>query len=389
MKALFMLLLMALSFTGGLYFNREWLPGRQKGGMAVREVRPAADVRPVSSSSPEESGPAARNNFLVKAVDRASPSVVFIGVTQIQVVRNQFFEDPFFRQFFPPSIREYRSMGSGVIVTENGYIVTNYHVVENASKIEVHLQDGRSFTAESKGVDPYTDLAVLKINETNLPAIRMAQNDSLMIGEWAIAIGNPFGGLIRDNKPTVTVGVISAVNREFTMESGIGTKYRSMIQTDAAINPGNSGGALINSTGELIGINTFIFSQNNSGSVGVGFAIPVIRVKKTLREIIKYGKIRAFTTGISVQDINQIMAQSLGLKLDYGVIINQVDKNSPAKKAGLKPGDIILKVDNYDVSDSRGISELINQYLPGDEVELTILRDGDEKKIRLLLEAKE
>ncbi|OGS37015.1 MAG: hypothetical protein A2293_02115 [Elusimicrobia bacterium RIFOXYB2_FULL_49_7] len=345
-------------------------------------MTPVNAVDPSTSTNP-------RRNFLVQAVEKASPSVVFIGVTQIQVVRSPFYDDPFFRQFFPPSYQEFRSMGSGVLVTENGYIVTNYHVVDQANRIEIHLQDGRSFQASLKGADPYTDLAILKINAPHLPAISLAENDSLMIGEWSIAIGNPFGALIKDNKPTVTVGVISAVKRDFTRESGIGTRYRSMIQTDAAINPGNSGGALINVLGELIGINTFIFSQNNSGNVGVGFAIPVGRVNKTLKEIIRYGKIRSFYTGISVQNIDQIIAQHLGLKQPMGVLINRIEKNSPGKKGGLKTGDVILRVDDYEVINTESINDLFNQYLPSDTVGLMILRDKKETLKNLVLESRE
>ncbi|MFH0920452.1 MAG: trypsin-like peptidase domain-containing protein, partial [Fibrobacterota bacterium] len=282
---------------------------------------------------------------------------------------------------------EYRSMGSGVIVTEKGHIVTNYHVVENASTIEVHLSDGRKAAAKVLGADPYTDLAIIKIDGNGLPAIPVCPNDSIYIGEWAVAIGNPFGALIRDNQPTVTVGVVGAVGREFTRESGI--KYTNMIQTDAAINPGNSGGALVNCLGELIGINTFIISPGGTGNIGLGFAIPAGRAMKTLKEIIQYGKIRSFYTGISIQDINQIMAHSLGLKSAYGVIVNRLEKNSPGARAGLKVGDIILKVNGKEALDEATITDTFNQFLPGDRVTLTVFRDGNEKKIDLLLESRE
>jgi S1-C subfamily serine protease len=217
----------------------------------------------------------------------------------------------------------------------------------------------------------------------------MCPNDSIYIGEWVMAIGNPFGAMIKDNRPTVTMGVVSAVGREFTRESGIGSKYKNMIQTDAAINPGNSGGALINCYGELIGINTFIFTQNNSGSVGVGFAIPAERVRKTLKEVIRYGKIRSFYTGISVQDIDQIMAQSLGLDTRKGVIVNNIEKRSPGAKAGLKVGDVILHVNQYEITNSDVIAEVFNQFLPGDKIRLEIMRGKKRRTVTLKLESKE
>lgn len=325
-----------------------------------------------------------RNNSMVKAINQASMSVVFIGVTQIKVVNNQFFDDPFFRQFFPPAVNEYRSMGSGVILSEKGHIVTNYHVVENASSIEVHLADGRQYKAKLLGADEYTDLAIIKIEETGLPAIKIVPNDSLYIGEWAVAIGNPFGALIKDNRPTVTTGVISAYGREFTRESGI--QYRNMIQTDAAINPGNSGGALINCLGELIGINTFIISPSGQGNIGLGFAIPASRAMKTLKEILQYGKIRSFYTGISIQNLTPYIAASLGLKSTRGVIVNSIEKKSPGERAGIEVGDVIIKANNSDISDQVSISEVFNQFLPGDDVVLTVIRKGKEVKLTLVLE---
>lgn len=325
-----------------------------------------------------------RNNSMVQAIDKASKSVVFIGVTQIKVVNNPFYDDPFFRQFFPPAINEYRSMGSGVILTDKGHIVTNYHVIENASNIEVHLADGRQYKASLLGADLYTDLAIIKIDDKGLPAIKVVPNDSLYIGEWAVAIGNPFGALIKDNRPTVTTGVISAYGREFTRESGI--KYNNMIQTDAAINPGNSGGALVNCFGELIGINTFIISPSGQGNIGLGFAIPASRAMKTLKEILQYGKIRSFYTGISIQNLTPYIAGSLGLKSTRGVIINNVEKKSPGDRAGLEVGDVIIKANNSEIVDQYSITDIFNQFLPGDEVLLSVIRKGKEVKLTLVLE---
>ncbi len=351
-----------------------------------RETVNTDSIRKVNFGIEEQSA-ISRNNSMVRAINEASKSVVFIGVTQIRVINNPFFEDPFFRQFFPPAVNEYRSMGSGVIFTDKGHIITNYHVVENASKIEVHLPDGKQFEGKLLGADLYTDLAIIKIEGNGLPAIKVATNDSLYIGEWAVAIGNPFGALIKDNRPTVTSGVISAYGREFTRQSGI--KYTNMIQTDAAINPGNSGGALINCLGELIGINTFILSPNQQGSVGVGFAIPASRAMKTLREILKYGKIRSFYTGISIQNLTPHISGSLGLKSTKGVIINGVAKNSPGAKAGLKVGDVIIKANGSEIIDQLSITTVFNQLLPGDLVLLTIIREKKELVVSLFLEGVE
>jgi serine protease Do len=388
MKALFFPALLALAFAGG-YFIREreggfpFVKARPNGRLAITPL-PAQAVR--VALGPDQDVALQRRNALVQAISRASPSVVFIGVTQIRIVNSPLFDDPFFRQFFPPSVSEFRSMGSGVILTDQGHIVTNYHVIENATKIEVHLPDGRKFDGQLLGADPYTDIAVVQINASGLPAIPVCRDDSLYIGEWAAAIGNPFGAIMRDNRPTVTVGVISACGREFTRESGI--KYSNMIQTDAAINPGNSGGALVNCLGELIGINTFIISPSGAGSIGMGFAIPVGRVMKTLKEIVKYGKVRGLNTGVSIQNLNPYIASSLGLPNAAGVIINNVAKKSPGDIAGLKVGDVIIRVNRQEVGDIDAVSDIFSQFLPGDTMRVTILRDRKEKEFSLVLESK-
>lgn len=386
MRFFIFLFFIIAAFGGGYYFHH-YAEVNLFSKAKVSDSQPAApeSIKPVSFGSAGDR--AERNNAMVQAVDKAARSVVFIGVTQIKIVNNAFFDDPFFRQYFPPSIREFRSMGSGVILTDKGHIITNYHVVENASKIEVHLTDGRRFDAELLGADPYTDLAVIKINEKGLPAIQVCPNDSLYIGEWAVAIGNPFGALIRDSRPTVTAGVISAYGREFTRESGI--KYTNMIQTDAAINPGNSGGALINCMGELIGINTFILSPSGAGNIGLGFAIPAGRAMRTLKEVVQYGKVRSFKTGVSIQNMNAYIASSLGLKSETGVIVNGIEKGSPGAKAGLKIGDVIIKANKQEVTDEVSILDIFNQFLPGDKVPLVVLRDRKEKEIVLTLESKD
>jgi len=330
-----------------------------------------------------------RQNAIVRAVERATPSVVFIGVTQIRKVRS-FINDPFFRQFFPPTYKKYESMGSGVIVDKTGLVVTNHHVIQGASEIKVKLFDGRVFLAEVIGDDPAVDLAILKIKGKKLPVMEMGSSKDLMLGEWAIAIGNPFSELISDSKPSVTVGVVSAVNREFKLETFLQEEisYRKMIQTDAAINPGNSGGALVNTLGKLIGINTFIFTKGG-GSVGVGFSIPVERIKRILKEIREHGRIRQFWSGLTVHDIDRDLAQALGLEEMIGVIVNRVERGSPGKKAGIKRGDVILEVDGTTVKNASHIIDLLGDYYVNDQVPVKINRKGKLiKKTMILMELK-
>lgn len=316
-----------------------------------------------------------RINSTVLAVKKTIPAVVFIGVTKQKIYKDQFFDDPFFWQFFPPTIKEFQQMGSGVIMNPNGYIVTNYHVVQNSHKISVYLNNGKKYKAKLIGYDTYTDLAILKIKESKLPYIKaMDANDKLMLGETAIAIGNPLGSLKSDKKPTVTKGVVSAIGREFKLESDI--QYIDMIQTDASINPGNSGGALINADGKLIGINTFIFSpQGSKGSVGIGFAIPVNRVLKVLKEVVKYGRVRSFETGMSITPITRVLAAQLGLESLNGVLISRIRKNSPAYNAKLKVGDVVYKADNYFLHNITEVEKIFKNYFVGDKLQLTILRN--------------
>src|SRR3989339_295800 len=331
MKTALVLILLCTAFFSGVAANRYFI-GKNPGATQTNAQSAAEEpgLMRVAGGQGTEGPVVRRFNEYVQAIGKASPSVVFIGVTQVRIYANPLFNDPFFRQFFPPYVQEFQSMGSGVIVTASGHIITNYHVIENASRIEVHCQSGATYEAKGVGSDPFTDLAVIKIEGKGLPAITMCPNDSIYIGEWTAAIGNPFGGLIDDNKPTVTVGVVSAMGRQFTRESGIGTKYKDMIQTDAAINP-----------------------------------------------------------GISVQNINEVIAQSMGLKDVRGVIINGVEKKSLGARAGLATGDIITQVDRYKVFDTASIQEIFNQYLPGDTATVFFVRNRKEKQARLAIEATE
>jgi len=305
-----------------------------------------------------------RRNAIVRAAQKVGPAVVSISVTQIRVYRRSpfLFSDPFIDQFFPELRREYRqrikSMGSGFIIDKEGHILTNEHMVEDATQIVVNLPDGRQFPGKIQGSDPITDLAVLKIEAKDLPVAPLGDSDDMIIGEWAIAIGNPFGFLISDSKPTVTVGVISAVNRDFEPRGG--HVYQGMIQTDAAINPG--------------------------GSLGIGFAIPINTAKKVIRELLRYGRVRQIWTGLRVQRVDRLIAQSLGLPQAEGVIISHIDQRSPGEKAGLKVGDVITEVDGHLVRDEKEIREVFYTAQVGDEFKLNVWREGKTLEKRLKVE---
>jgi serine protease Do len=329
-----------------------------------------------------------RVNAIVLAAQKVSPAVVSIIVTQTRIVSYEPFDlfgfDDFFRDFFPRhSFRqEVKSMGSGVIIDPRGYIVTNAHVVNNATKIRVTLPDNRSFEAEIIALDTDRDLALLKINGTGLPVATLGNSDDLLIGEWAIAIGNPFGFLIEDAQPTVTVGVISALHRDIRAGSAGGI-YTDMIQTDAAINPGNSGGPLVNALGEVIGINTFIFSHAG-GSEGVGFARPINEVKRFVNEALgqapesDYEKY-ATRIGAVVADITPALRRRFGLAHTRGVVVVAVPENSLAAKLGLMPGDVILIYQGKVVNSARNFKERLEKA--GASIDLVIDRRGEQLRI--------
>ncbi len=333
-----------------------------------------------------------RVNAIVLAAQRVSPAVVSVVVTQTRVVSYDPFGlwefDDFFRDFFPRHTfrQEIKSMGSGVIVDPQGHIVTNAHVVRNATKIRVTLPDNRGFDAKLVAIDTDRDLALLQITGENLPVAPLGNSDDLMIGEWAIAIGNPFGFLIEDAQPTVTVGVISALHRD--IKSGTsGALYTDMIQTDAAINPGNSGGPLVNAIGEVIGINTFILSHAG-GSEGVGFARPINEVKRFINEALGQttADFERFTTriGAVVADINPSLRNRFGLTYSKGVVVISVQQGSTAEKIGLLPGDVILAAYGKAVTSARSLKERLERTGPA--IDLVINRQGEQ--LRILYHAK-
>ena len=324
-----------------------------------------------------------RRTSIVSAVERAGPAVVSIVAT-FKMQRRGFssmFENEFLGHFVVPRLytREEPNTGSGVIVDDSGYIVTNAHVVQlgdlTAQRIRAVLTDGRSLACSLVGVDIMSDLAVLHVDDEALPVAPLGRSDDLMTGEWAITIGNPLGLAIEDARPAVAVGVVSAVGRDFGRQQGSRTVYRDMIQTDATINPGNSGGPLVNALGEVIGINTFILSESG-GSEGVGFAIPIDRVRRVVDELIQYGNLRRGWTGLSVIDITEYVAQELEIENRLGVLVNEIDPESPAAQAGIRVMDVIRTINGEAISSYPDAREALYGSLVGDSIELEVEREG-------------
>jgi serine protease DegQ len=309
------------------------------------------------------------------AAKKAMPSVVNIFTSKkIKTPRHPLSNDPLFRYFFgegSETDQHASSLGSGVIVSSEGYILTNYHVVESADEIEVALADGRKVSAKTIGADPETDIAVLKIKLENVPAITFGNTDQVKVGDIVLAIGNPFGV-----GQTVTMGIISALGRN---RLGINT-FENFIQTDAAINPGNSGGALVDVQGNLIGLNSAIYSRSG-GSLGIGFAIPVSTVKQMMEQIIKNGGVTRGWIGVEVQDITPEIADSFKLMNAKGVLISGVLRNGPADQAGIKPGDILMAINEKEITDSAKMLDMVSSLTPGQTAHLRILRS--QKKIEL------
>ncbi|UCD91157.1 MAG: Do family serine endopeptidase [Desulfobacterales bacterium] len=322
-----------------------------------------------------------RENAVVRAVRKVSPVVVNISTEfEVRTRTNPFsgfgfdsYFDSFFRDFFEPGFeRRYKrtSLGSGVIIDgKRGFILTNEHVIKKTGAINVVLKDGREFSAHIVGADPDSDLAVLRITSKKpLPGIEMGDSDDIMIGETVFAIGNPFGF-----SNTVTTGVISATNRSFRVGD---TAYHDFIQTDASINPGNSGGPLLNINGDLIGINTAIYAK----AQGIGFAIPINKAKRIVSDLIKYGEVVHAWIGITVQKIDKRLSQYLNLSENKGVLVQKVEKSSPAHKAGISNGDIILSVGKTTIYSEKDYQAVRRDFAEGKTIDINILRDGKEKR---------
>lgn len=336
-----------------------------------------------------------RRTVITETVASASPAVVGINVTEIRQYRdpfvNPFFDDPFFRQFFGgdrTTSRKVKGLGSGFIISPDGYILTNDHVAGNAVEVVVTLTGGKHANAKVIGSDPVSDICLLKIDESDLPFLALGNSNDILIGEWVIALGNPFGLFDLNDKPTVTVGVVSATG--MNLDPVNNRYYLNMIQTDASINGGNSGGPLLNSVGEVIGINTLIFSAGGGqGSIGLGFAIPINKVKKIVDEIKQKGKIdRDFYTGISVQNIDEAISKYFKLESTKGVIITKVENGSPAARAGLEMGDIIFQIDNFKINNEKTLVGVIQEFRTNQTVTLKMLRNNKEITRNIKLESR-
>jgi serine protease DegQ len=340
----------------------EWLAWRAQ-VVEVREAVPGGAAMVPATSAP-------RVLSFSEAARKATPSVVNISATRQVQRRNPLADDPAFQRFFglnlPPETQ--MSLGSGVIVSREGYILTNDHVVEGAPDIQVTLHDGRTVAARIVGTDPDTDLAVVRISASGLTPMTFGQSDQARVGDVVLAIGDPFSV-----GQTVTMGIISAVGRELGSQSPFG----SFIQTDAAINPGNSGGALVDTSGNLIGINTLIFSRSG-GYQGIGFAIPVSLAKRVMEQIIETGSVTRGWFGVDVADITAELAESLGLKGTRGAIVGAIERSSPAEKGGLKLGDVIVAINGRAVPDVTTALNAIAEVPPGKTVPVKVIRRNQE-----------
>ena len=319
---------------------------------------------------------------LAPMLENVTPAVVNIATEgRVKQRQSPLFSDPFFRHFFKipdqPVERKTSSLGSGVIVdSERGLVLTNHHVIANAIQITITMRDGRQVEAEIVGADPKTDIAVLKIPTENLTALKTADSNELKVGDFVVAIGNPFG-----LGQTVTSGIISALSR-----SGLGIEeYEDFIQTDASINPGNSGGALVNLRGEIVGINTAIFSQSGA-SHGIGFAIPINLALRIAEQILETGEVKRGFLGVSIQDISPSLAEAFGLDKKNGALINKVLKDSPADKAGLQPGDVVISIDGKKVRNANDVRNRIGLLPVGEKIQFKLLRDGKEFELVVLVE---
>ena len=329
-----------------------------------------------------------RRNAITRAVSAASPAVVGINVIELRQYRqlSPWGDDPFFRQFFGDRTytQQVPSLGSGFLISPDGYILTNDHVAGNAKEITVTMTSGTQFKAELVGTDLVSDISLLKIDGKNLPFLPLGNSDDVIIGEWVIALGNPFGLFDINDKPTVTVGVVS--NTGMKLEAQGGRVYRGMIQTDAAINSGNSGGPLINATGEVIGVNSVIYTPNQ-GSIGLGFAIPINRVKGIVGQLKKNGKIeRDFWTGLEIQAVDRRIARYFSLERIEGVIISDVKRGSPAERGGFRVRDIILEANGEKINDEASLVTIVDDARTGDIVAMRVLRDGKIISLQLRLE---
>ena len=360
------------------------------------QILPAAPAQQEKPAQTSDDIAVSRQNSITRAVFKISPTVVGINVIAVQQVQyrdpfSQYFDDPFFKQFFGDRTykQEVKGLGSGFIISADGYIVTNDHVAGNATDITVTLVGGKQMKAKLIGTDPTSDVCLLKVDGTKLPSVNMGNSDDVMIGEWAIAFGNPFGLFEINDKPTVTVGVVSSTGMKLgQLENRF---YRDMIETDAAINGGNSGGPLVNSAGDVIGMNTLIYTGGQSNTyIGYGFAIPINKIKKIVAELKQKGKVsRDLTAGFDWQAVDVRIARYLGLQKPEGIIVSDIKANGPAVKAGIRVGDVVLEANGEKVKSGDDILSMMMDMSPGDAITLKIYRERKSFETKLVLEKTE
>ncbi len=383
---------LGLIIISGVFFFKASRGSETNGGTSPGPAYTQTSHRPISTNTIYDG----RRNAIVAATQKAAPAVVSIASQYTKVVHRYPFRSSVAREWLEQFFRvpdtyqkQYSSLGSGVIIHEDGYILTSEHVVHNADVIEITLSNGETHEGHIVGSAPDYDIALVKIDGTDFPKVGLGDSDSLMVGEWAIAIGSPFGQLLHDTQPTVTVGVISALHRDVKSGGNDQRVFKDMIQTDAAINPGNSGGPLLDSNGNIIGINTFIFSAGGGGSLGMGFAIPINRGKWVLDEIQRYGRVRKVWVGITVREITPELATVLNLDERKGLLIREIQLESPADKVGLKPGDLITSVNGVNVSTTRDANRTIFGLKVGDRLTFDISREGETRQFTLVLEERQ
>jgi serine protease Do len=371
----------ALVVVAGLLFFRG-----ESNGSPNRADDPVAAGGGVTANTGGGSIDRTRRNAIVTATEMVAPAVVNVTVVRTETYQPpvQFWDD-MFRRNWPRRTRKVGGYGSGFIIREDGYIVTNTHVVSGAERIWVTMPNGEDMEAELVGQAANYDIALLKVNASDLPFVRTGDSDDLMVGEWVIAIGSPFGHLLADPHPTVTVGVVSAFHRDVKPEASSQRILQDLIQTDAAINPGNSGGPLLNSTGEVIGVNSAIFSRGG-GSEGIGFAIPINRVTWIVEEILAYGRVRPVYMGMTGIDLTPDIAAGMDLDPRSGVLVREIYEDGPAWRAGIRAGDVMMSVNGIPLRNRDHVNQIVFPARVGDKLTITIDRKGVQKTVELVLE---